>query len=54
MLDRAMNGITTIRIRQGGHIDISGGPDLAILRGAMQEEPPPGAKTADKMTRVTP
>lgn len=58
MLDRAMNGITTIRIRQSGHIDISGGPDLAILRGAMQEEPPPGTrvadKVADKVTRVTP
>jgi hypothetical protein len=50
-LIRAINGITTIRIRQGGHIDISGDPDRhparRDARGAAA-----GRQRIDKVTGV--
>jgi len=40
LFDRALNGVTTIRLRLGGAVDISHGPDGALLASALAEPPP--------------
>ena len=40
-MDRALNGITTVRILRGGAIDVSGGPDMDIVRSALREDAAP-------------
>jgi hypothetical protein len=37
-MDRAINGVTTIRVQRGGAVTVHGGPDMRILRGAMRSE----------------
>ena len=34
-MDRALNGITTVRVLRGGAIDVRGGPDMDIVRAAL-------------------
>jgi hypothetical protein len=35
LLDRAVNGVTTVRVLRGGSVSVEGGPDMALLRGAL-------------------
>ncbi len=46
-MDRALNGITTVRILRGGAIDVSGGPDMDIVRSALREDAAPLKATKD-------
>ncbi|MGH6649634.1 MAG: hypothetical protein ACREB7_00745 [Sphingopyxis sp.] len=50
-IDRAINGVTTIRVLKGGAIDVSGGPDMAVIHAALRDEAvPPHAAKATKET----
>ncbi len=50
-MDRALNGVTTVRILKGGAIDISGGPDMAIIHAALRDDAkPPHPAKATKET----
>jgi hypothetical protein len=46
-MDRALNGITTVRVLRGGAIDVSGGPDMDIVRAALREDAAPLKATKD-------
>ncbi|MBL0916250.1 MAG: hypothetical protein IBJ13_12300 [Sphingopyxis sp.] len=46
-MDRALNGITTVRILRGGAIDVSGGPYMDIVRSALREDAAPLKATKD-------
>jgi len=37
-MDRALNGVTTARVLKGGAIDVSGGPDMAVIHAALRGE----------------
>jgi hypothetical protein len=37
-MERAINGVTTIRVQRGGAVTVNGGPDMRILRSAMRSE----------------
>lgn len=40
-LDRALNGVTTVRILRGGSVSVEGGPDMNLVRAALRDEFPP-------------
>ena len=40
-MDRALNGVTIVRVMKGGAIDVSGGPDMGIVRSALREDAAP-------------
>ncbi|MBC7986122.1 MAG: hypothetical protein H7X93_05550 [Sphingomonadaceae bacterium] len=40
-IDRALNGVTTLRLRLGGVIDIEHGPDRRLMMSALRAPPPP-------------
>jgi hypothetical protein len=40
-MERAINGVTTIRLRLGGVVDLEHGPDRRMIRRALREPPPP-------------
>jgi hypothetical protein len=46
-MDRALNGVTIVRVLKGGAIDVSGGPDMAVVNAALRDEaiPPHLLKT---------
>jgi hypothetical protein len=46
-MDRALNGVTTVRILRGGAIDVTGGPDMDIVRAALREDAAPLKATKD-------
>lgn len=46
-MDRALNGVTTVRVLRGGAIDVSGGPDMDIVRAALREDAAPLKATKD-------
>lgn len=46
-MDRALNGITTVRILRGGAIDVTGGPDMDVVRSALREDAAPLKATKD-------
>ena len=46
-MDRALNGITTVRILRGGVIDVTGGPDMDVVRSAIREDAAPLKATKD-------
>lgn len=46
-MDRAINGITTVRILRGGAIDVTGGPDMDIVHAALREDAAPLKATKD-------
>lgn len=46
-IDRAINGITIVRVMRGGAIDVSGGPDMDIVRSALREDAAPLKATKD-------
>lgn len=35
-MERAINGVTTIRVMRGGSVTVNGGPDMRILRSALR------------------
>ncbi|RYD43729.1 MAG: hypothetical protein EOP63_08560 [Sphingomonadales bacterium] len=37
-MDRALNGVTIVRVLKGGAIDVSGGPDMAVVNAALRED----------------
>ena len=47
VMDRALNGVTTVRILRGGAIDVSGGPDMDIVQAALREDAAPLKATKD-------
>jgi len=50
-MDRALNGVTTVRVLKGGAIDVSGGPDMAVIHAALRDEAtPPYPAKATKET----
>ena len=50
-MDRALNGVTVIRVLKGGAIDVSGGPDMAVVHAALRDEAvPPHRLKATKET----
>ena len=46
-MDRALNGVTVVRVMKGGAIDVSGGPDMDIVRSALREDAAPFKATKD-------
>ncbi|HMO75179.1 MAG TPA: hypothetical protein PKD99_04350 [Sphingopyxis sp.] len=40
-MDRAINGVTTVRVLKGGAIDVSGGPDMTVVHAALRDETVP-------------
>ncbi len=38
MIERAINGVTTVTVLRGGSVTVGRGPDLPIMRGAMRSE----------------
>jgi hypothetical protein len=40
-LERAINGVTTVRILRGGSVTLSGGPDMTLVRASLNENNPP-------------
>lgn len=36
-LERALNGVTTIRLLRGGAVDIENGPDMRVVQSALRE-----------------
>lgn len=34
-IDRAVNGVTTVRVQRGGSVSVTGGPDMGLVRAAM-------------------
>lgn len=48
-MDRALNGITTVRILRGGAIDVTGGPDMDVVRAAIREDAAPLKATKDTL-----
>ncbi len=50
-MDRALNGVTIVRVLKGGAIDVSGGPDMAVVHAALRDEAvPPHRVKATKET----
>ncbi|WP_432770061.1 hypothetical protein [Sphingopyxis sp.] len=50
-MDRALNGVTIVRVLKGGAIDVSGGPDMAVVHAALRDEAiPPHPLKATKET----
>lgn len=43
-MDRALNGVTIVRVLKGGAVDVSGGPDMAIVHAALRDEASPPLK----------
>ncbi|MBB6427060.1 hypothetical protein [Sphingopyxis sp. JAI128] len=46
-MDRAINGVTIVRVLKGGAVDVSGGPDMDIVRSALREDATPLKATKD-------
>ena len=38
LLDRALNGVTTVRVLRGGSVSVTGGPDVNLTRAAMCDD----------------
>ncbi|HKX88070.1 MAG TPA: hypothetical protein VJM13_02585 [Sphingopyxis sp.] len=46
-MDRALNGVTVVRVLKGGAVDVSGGADMDIVRSALREGAAPLKVTKD-------
>ena len=40
-MDRAMNGVTTVRVHRGGSVSLEHGPQLRLVRAALNPRPVP-------------
>ena len=50
-MERALDGVTIVRVLRGGAVDVSGGPDMALVRAALRDETsPPYRPNATKET----
>ncbi|SBV34576.1 protein of unknown function [uncultured Sphingopyxis sp.] len=50
-MDRALNGVTIVRVLKGGAVDVSSGPDMAVVHAALRDEAvPPHLLKATKET----
>jgi hypothetical protein len=50
-MERALKGVTTVRVLRSGAIDVSGGPDMALVYAALRDETePPHRLKATKET----
>lgn len=38
-MEAALNGVTTVSIRQGGSVSVTGGPDMSVIRSVLRETP---------------
>jgi hypothetical protein len=38
-MDRAINGVTTIKVRRGGVIEVEAMPDISLMRAALRDAP---------------
>ena len=38
-MEAALNGVTTVSIRRGGSVSVTGGPDMRVIRSALRETP---------------
>ncbi|MDX2210805.1 MAG: hypothetical protein SFV20_10665 [Sphingopyxis sp.] len=41
LMDRALNGVTTIRVTRGGSVTVAGGPDMTLTSAAMRDTAAP-------------
>jgi hypothetical protein len=39
-MERAINGVTTVRVLRGGSVDVSGGPDMKMVNAALRASDP--------------
>ena len=39
-MDRALNGVTTLRVLRGGSVSVAMGPDMRLINAALRDEPP--------------
>jgi hypothetical protein len=46
-LDRAINGVTTVRVLRGGSVSLIGGPDMQLVRAALRDDSPPAKATQE-------
>jgi hypothetical protein len=42
-MERALDGVTTVRVLRGGSISVSAGPDMKMVHAVLREAPPPFA-----------
>lgn len=42
-MDRALNGVTTVRVMRGGSVSVAGGPDMRMVNAALREAAPFGS-----------
>lgn len=40
-MERALNGVTTVRVLRGGAVRVTGGPDMKMLHSALRASDPP-------------
>lgn len=52
-LDRAMNGVTTVRVLRGGSISVSCGPDMKLVQSSLRDDPMPPMPRPHKATKAT-
>ena len=38
-MEAVMNGVTTVSIRRGGSVSVTGGPDMSVIRSVLRETP---------------
>ena len=41
MMERAMNGVTTVTVLRGGSVSVAGGPDMNVAHAALRDGPAP-------------
>jgi hypothetical protein len=42
-MERALDGVTTVRVLRGGSISVSAGPDMKMVHAVLRDPPPPFA-----------
>jgi hypothetical protein len=40
-MERALNGVTTVRVLRGGSITVQSGPDMKLINSALRDVPMP-------------
>ena len=43
-MERALHGVTIVRVLKGGAVDVSGGPDMAVVHAALRDEAVPPSR----------
>jgi hypothetical protein len=51
-IDRAMNGVTTVRVLRGGSISVACGPDMKLVQSAFRDTTPPVLKATKATVSV--